>query len=224
MSKFKKARAAAEATWLQSLKDMKIDSRNLDYFKNMFAKMSDDKFRTFIDMIRDQGYIPVYQPNLTPERPDIDHLIDLCEKLGEKVYHHLTLTDFNDPSFEMETPKKYLVTWGTIRRQIQTLENKISIPDGSDTIDQLSGQVVGSDKGSSLSGTEAGILNSKDMTDCILEFVNPRGGNVEAYQQLESMIINNGYADLEDIVTEGRPTAVESLDTFLISAQVKSNI
>lgn len=224
MSTFKQAREAFEQSWLRDLKKILPGNDNYNFYKKLFSEMSDEKFKSLLDQARDVGYLPLFQHNLKASRPKIDSLIDLCQSWGEKVYHNLELTDFNSPDLTFTTPNKYLVMWGTVRRQIQTLENKISIPENNDSIDQLSGQVVGASKGSSMSNTEIGILNSKDLVSTIFEFVNPRGGNNEAYDLMEQSIIEKGYVDLGDVRTESRPTSIETLDAMLMSVQIKSNI
>lgn len=224
MSNFKQAREAFEQSWLRDLKKILPGNDNYNFYKKLFSEMSDEKFKVLLDQARDVGYLPLFQHNLKPSRPKIDALIDLCQSWGEKVYHNLELTDFNSPDLTFTTPQKYLVMWGTVRRQIQTLENKISIPENNDSIDQLSGQVVGSSKGSSMSNTEIGILNSKDLVSTIFEYVNPRGGNNEAYDLMEQSIIEKGFVDLNDVRTESRPTSIETLDAMLMSVQIKSNI
>lgn len=224
MGNFKQARKAFEESWLKDIRKILPGKDNYNFYKKLFDEMSDEKFQTLIDQARDVGYLPLFQHNLKSTRPKIDSLIDLCQSWGERVYHHLELTDFNSPDLTFTTPEKYLVMWGTVRRQIQTLENKISIPDDNDSIDQLSGQVVGASKGSSMSNTEIGILNSKDLVSTIFEYVNPRGGNNEAYDLMEQEIIDKGFVDLNEIRTEARPTSTETLDAFLMSVQIKSNI
>src|SRR6202012_3679614 len=107
---------------------------------------------------------------------------------------------------------KYMVIPMMVCRQRQILREKISIPEGTRHVDELSGQVTGPSKGSKISGPELQILYSQVLPDPIVEFIKYRGGYIKGQQLMYRSLMETGQVSLE--VLGEIPTEVKSTRTL----------
>jgi hypothetical protein len=106
------------------------------------------------------------------------------------------------------TPEKYLVVDLPVRRQRQLQRKKITIPQGTRHVDELSGQVTGPSRGSKISMPELQVLYSQDLTQPIVELIKYRGGDIKGQQLLYRSLMETGRASQKALSMT--PTAVRS--------------
>ncbi|MNC31219.1 hypothetical protein D3C75_795330 [compost metagenome] len=106
------------------------------------------------------------------------------------------------------------------------LAKKRSIPGSNHVVDERSGQASGDSKGSRLSGPEIQVNVSKGLNTAVLELVKFRGGDAEAYNQMNRQIMETGEASLTSIMAE-TPSIVKSnktLSVYLSSMMLRNNL
>lgn len=192
--------------------------------ERMIADISDAQFDKYMHDLRDEKeYLPYIMPTMGKIRLTSEKNIKIAKSLGIKLFHRVWLTDASTGETYL-TPEEYLVIDVPFRRQQQHLKKKISIPDSNKRIDEMTGQVTGSSKGSSLSGSEMQILYSQGMNESIRELFKFRGGDEVAHRNLMRNIITNGDASMnnsDDGVS--RPKSTETTSILLTSAHIKNN-
>ncbi len=192
-------------------------------YRDMFKGMSDAAFDTWINNI-EAGiqHLEIYAPNMVVNLNEDDQLA-AAKLIGvnprERIYDI-------DPATKRRylTPHKYFILSIYVRRLKQTVEDKRSVPASDQVINQLTGQVLKPDKGSSVSTVEATVLLSKDLVSTLEEFTNVRGGNIPAYAKLKADILTTGRADLSPTIYDTRPRSVSVLQAYFDGMQLDINL
>lgn len=219
-------RKAFEKQWLDDIEEILPGSLNVPFYKQWFAGQTDEQIDELVKNI-EAGLVelPMIVPIFSDSQLQVDRNLALGEKWGHVFFERIWFTDPQNPDNVYLTPKKYLVVDQTMRRQAQTIENKMGVPMTSSNIDELSGQVTGRSKGSSMTNPEAQIMYSTGLTNSLIEFLNGRGGNMEVYRAMEKSIIETGSANLNDVDTgETRPKTVQTLSNLLKAAHIGNNM
>src|SRR5690606_25458353 len=151
------------------------DKQNVELIRQQLEAMSDEQFEQYMTMLQRQDgerrpreILPYYAPNLAKSKLNIKRNLDIAEELGHKFFERLWITD-PQTNVTYLTSHAHLVVDLPIRRQAQIHEKKVSIPMDSKSVDELTGQVTGSSKGSKLSFPELQAQLSQDLTSTIIE-------------------------------------------------------
>lgn len=220
-------RKQAIEVFLQGLEQILPGSPNTEYYKKYLNGLSDEQFEKMVVAIEEGKLVlPLFKPNLTKPLLDVTRNIEIAKEWGHEFFEQLWLTDPVDPDITALTPLKYLVIELPMRRQAQTLENKMAVPTTNEFIDDLSGQPMDSSesKGSALTFPELQVLNSEGLDNAALELLKFRGGDTDAYLALEQTIIDSGSASMAQ--TDPGDSRVKSTDTLNIrlrAAHIASN-
>lgn len=207
-------RKAATEVILKWLEEMIPGGKIVEDQRRMLEALSDEDFDKMIEGFESgEETVRIAVPNLGEDKLDTNRLLATCEKIGLEPFQHLWLTDAKS-GVEFRTNEKYLVVHLPLRRQQQALVKKISIPDSSRHIDEMTGQVTGDSKGASLSAPEIQILRSQELDPMILEFIKVRGGDEKALRAAKRQIIETGTASLANLLGAG--TSVKSTTTLSI--------
>lgn len=219
------SRKDAENVWLDYVKKVAGKTNNVELYKELFEKMSDNEFDSLMTRAESGGFIlPLYFENLGNDSPDVEKMLDLGESLGVKWFQKLTLTD-HITGEAYKTPIEYLVIDLPVRRQVQHLRDKISLPASDKKRDHLTNQATGESKGASVSSPELQILADKGLLNSAEELVNARGGNEEAYRTMMDSISETGTFSLESLKDlGGKPQAVDTLKALLLGLNIKSTL
>lgn len=220
-------RKLATKVFLDGLEQILPGSKNTEFYANYLNGLTDDQFEDMIVKIEaGELILPIYQPNLSKNQLDVTRNIELASEWGHEIFTQCWVTDPQDPSITVLTPKKYMVIELPMRRQQQTLESKMSVPLNNDFIDDLSGQPMNSSesKGSALTYPELQVLNSEGLDATAMELLKFRGGDTDAYQALEQTIIENGMASMAQTDPgDSRVKSTETLNIRLKAAHIRSN-
>lgn len=222
--KFAEGRKAFMAVWLKRLEQMLPDSGNVEMYTKLLNNYSDEEFGEMIKMMQEGKLtLPVIAPNLKDIKVENSRLEALGKELGHSFYQNITITDQKDTDVTIQTPKRAMVVRVPIRRQLQTGDNKLGVPTHADVIDDSTGQVTGDSKGGAMSLAETRNLEAKGLDSVVYEYLSPLGGNNEAYQIMEDLIIEKGNVTIDEIQTDERPAVIDTVDVLFSSAHIKGN-
>jgi hypothetical protein len=181
---------------------------NGKYIRQRLEAMSPEQLDAYVEKLASgEETIPLVAPNLHDKKLSIENNIKVAKKLGYDFFHHLRLTDPETGTTYL-TPEKYLVVDLPVRRQRQLQRKKITIPQGTRHVDELSGQVTGPSRGSKISMPELQVLYSQDLTQPIVELIKYRGGDIKGQQLLYRSLMETGRASQKALSMT--PTAVRS--------------
>lgn len=201
-------------------------SPNKELLAASFKRMDDAQFAQWIDNLESgKEYVTLYAPNLAKVTLSIERNYKVAEALGFELFQQLRLTDQSTGQVYL-TPNKHLIGMLPLRRQVQMLAKKMSIPGSNHVVDERSGQASGDSKGSRLSGPEIQVNVSKGLKTSVLELVKFRGGDAEAYNQMNRQILETGEASLDSIMAES-PSIVKSnktLSVYLSTMMLRNNL
>ncbi len=201
-------------------------SPNRQLLADSFKRMDDEEFAKWIDNLENETeYVTLFAPNLAAQTLSIARNYEIAEALGFELFQQLKLTDQSTGQVYL-TPNKHLIGMLPLRRQVQMLAKKMSIPGSNHVVDERSGQASGDSKGSRLSGPEIQVNVSKGLKLSVLELVKFRGGDAEAYNQMNRQILETGEASLSSIMADS-PSIVKSnktLSVYLSSMMLRNNL
>lgn len=205
-------RAAAQAEILKWIGKIDPSGRNSKIYKELFEGMSDKQFDDYIVAIeKGEDYVSIIADNLTGKQISVDNNLKVAQEIGHEFFHQLWMTD-EITGITHLTPQKYLVIDLPVRRQIQTLVNKISIPEDNRHVDELTDQPTGVSKGSSLSLPEILVMYADGLEAGIEEMIKFRGGDLKAMNAMDKEILQTGGVKMETIRKLG--TRVKSTETM----------
>lgn len=189
------------------------------------GELSDKDFDAYMNDLRSGHEALTYTvPNLGKTRLSTGKNLEIAKELKHEFFQRIWLTDAATGETYL-TPERYLVMDLPIKRLQQHLMKKISIPEETQAIDERSGQVAKSAKGSGVSFPEFQILYSQGLEDVIRELFKFRGGDEKAYNEMRNELIRTGEVSM-DVVDPGgtRAKAVDILSILLKSAHINNNL
>lgn len=207
-------RKAATQEILKWVSEIDPSGDNTKLLTEMFSKMSDADFEAYITAIETgQDFVSLVYTNLSKSAITTDNNLKVAEKMGHNFFQRLWVTD-EVTGLTYLTPERYLTGHGPTRRQIQTLENKISIPDDNKHIDDMTDQPTGASKGSSVSQPETLALVAQGCVRGIEELIKFRGGDLKAMNAMNRSFIETGGASMDRLGQGG--TVVKATRTLSI--------
>lgn len=201
-------------------------SGNRELYVAKFKAMSDSQFEQMMKDFRDgTDVLRAVLPNGVKNGVTVEHNIKIAKTMGHSFLERIWLTS-EQTGQEYLTPQRYLVLQLPLRRQVQLLFKKISVPKNNDSVDHLTGQATGRDsKGSSITAPEAQILYSLGLTSTIEETMKIRGGDRKAMDAFDKAIINEGKGDIEQAkLAGGTVKANDALAMYLNGLHISNQI
>lgn len=188
--------------------------KNGAFMRSRLDALSEAELSAYVDRLESgEEIIPLISPNLAEHKLTLERNFAVAKELGHDFFHHLRLTDPASGTTYI-TPEKYLVVMLPVRRQRQLQRKKITIPENTQHVDELSGQVTGPSKGSKVSMPELQILYSQDLNEPLLELIKWRGGDVKGQQLLYRSLMDTGRASQRALSQV--PTQVKSNQTLKV--------
>jgi hypothetical protein len=188
-------------------------------------KLTDAEFDALMESYA-QGtdVVPLQVPNGAPQRLNIDRNLALAAELGHDFFQHLVITD-PQTGTTYQTPKKYLVVDLPVRRQIQMLTKKQSIPENNLHIDQLTDQPTGASKGAAISFPELQVLAAQQADASLRELISFRGGDRKAYNYMTKLIVQEGGANHKTLgMLNSRVKSTAVLSSFFKGMHLDNNL
>ena len=203
----KQKRKQIENMVLNTIKELDPDPNgNIKLYQDFFKSLSDVQFTKWVQSIK-EGKTKLFfffPPFKTLEN---DKLIQIAEKHNVKLFHKLVFKD--EQGREIVSSAKHLVLKLHVRRLVQSLENKIGLPEDDKHISALTGAVVKPSKGAKLDAEQCQVFLTKNLDNVLLELFDVRGGNIDAYFEFKNILLNKGEANLNEINAVTRPRSVD---------------
>ena len=190
-------RKAATAMILKYIEQILPGSPNTAFYAKRLPEMTDKEFDQFMKNLEDGTEIlTIKTPNLSKQKLSLDRNLAIAKELGHEFFQYLILTDPTTGEV-YRTPVKYLVIDVPLRRQVQLLQSKATIPENNKHVDELSGQSTGPSKGSKISFPELQVLFAQGLDATITELIKFRGGDAKAFNAMNRAIIENGGVSID---------------------------
>lgn len=186
--------------------------------------MSDEQFHTFMCDIRDgKNYIPFVAPSFKDHGVTLRNNFEVAEQFEVEFFQQVLYTDratgiqfYTKPAFIIDLP---------VKRQIQTRQSGISVPGSKMSTDDLTDQVVGDAKASSVTSPESTGALARGMTNILAEFMGVRGGNLKANRTFERDLMQTGKGSLHAAMRDGsRAKVSDTFSVILTCMHFKNNL
>ena len=218
-------RKAAEAVCLQWVDKIDPSNRTGDIYRAFFKEMNDETFDQYITALAEgRDFVAFILDNLTKHPITTENNFQVAEEMGVSFFHYIW-TEQPETGQVTRSNQKYLCLHVPVRRQIQTLINKISVPEDNKHVDDMTDQVAGPiSKASSISMPELMVLYSTGHEEVIKEFIKYRGGDLKGMREIDRLINTTGGAKMSEVDKLGTTVkATETLDTLLRAMHLESN-
>ncbi len=218
-------RKAATRELLKYIDKILPGGENVKVYEEQLGKLTDAEFDAYMEKLESgEETLFLVAPNLAKNRLSVERNLEIAKELNHNFFERLWLTDPHTGTTYL-TPIPYLVVDLPLRRQAQLLNKKISIPDNNDHIDEMTGQPTGPSKGSKLSFPELQTLYAQGLDRTIEELIKFRGGDTEAFRQMNAEMINKGSVSLDALADKGtRVKSTETLSVLLKSMHLDNNL
>lgn len=203
----------------------KIDPDGFNYarYEKLFNDLNDKQFVKLMDDLKAGNWqFHIYLPNMK-KRVSTNDVLDTADAVGCKLFHRIWITDPNTGRKYL-TRHEYPVYQIPVRRMEQFLDKKMSVPDSDTTIDGLTGQVTGKDKGSSLSNPEIQGLHSRGLSRTLDELVTVRGGDIASYGEFKRQLEEQGDGALNTLSGGSVSRTARIAQVFLDAMHIDSNL
>lgn len=186
-----------------SIRDMLPQGANADRIQKELDSLSDEDFGKYMKAISKgtdgEDCIKVYVPNFSEEQPNLERNYALAKKLGHDFFQQLVMGSDDPDSPDILTPNRYMVLKCTGRRQAQLLIEGISVSEHHQTIDQRTGAATRESAAAKVSFPELQVLAGYGMTETLRELFKGRGGDVGAFNAMNTACIRDGEVSLDSI-------------------------
>lgn len=219
-------RKKAEEFLIKVVKDADPTGRTTTMIKEQLAKMDDKRFHEFVQRVKEgKEFIPLIVDSEYCKVMDNDKALDLCDKYGVKImqrfwYRH-PVTGVKALS-NHEIPFIHL----SVRRQIETLMNKISVAEDNTRTDVLTGQPI--DGASAITQPESLLYLEKsgDLDAVLIEKLKYRGGDIEGGRLFDQALIETGKVSTSQLYEQHNTTTrvVQTADIYLTSAHYETQL
>lgn len=219
-----KNRKATEEYILSAVKDMDVTGRSYDLLKEQFGKMDDKRFDIWMQEIKaGKNFVPIYLENhMKGKRIDIDHALKTCKKYGIKIFQRFWYRD-NATGIKALSNKPHPFIHLMIRRQIETILNKMGFAENNNRFDTATGAPI--DGGSGITQPESLVYIEKRLGDPLLEKMKFRGGDIQGGRDFDQALISSGTVSINKLMENNTSTrVVQTADIYLAGALYETNL
>lgn len=198
---------------------------NRKVYEHYLGQLSDVEFDDYMEKLASgEETLFLVAPNFNDAQISIDNNLDIAEEIGHPFFERLWLTDPQSGTTYL-TPIPYMVIDLPLRRQAQTLNKKISIPENANHADDVfTGQAAGPSKGAKVSYPELQTLYAQGLDATIEELIRLRGGDEDGFKQMTNEVIKTGSVNIDTIQSKTRVKSTETLSVLLKSAHLNNNL
>ena len=218
----KKQREEIEELVLSSMKILDKSGTNTEYYKDLFARMSDNQFTNFI--AKQFPFKFHYRPSVV--EPSMDDVTKALNAIGVPLMEKITEPNVyvNKNGVPVNT-KECLVVYIHHKpvQQFITKKNKWSID--TSNRDMRTGRLVGADKGAVTSDREFESMAVQGMDKTMREFYTIKADAMTAKNLANNIIGTTGMLRLDDIPVDKNDSLSKNLmSVYMIGAHLNSNI
>lgn len=219
-------RKAAEAEALAWVKDVDLSGKTLKWYQERFAEMTDDQFVKWIeDLEAGRDYLCIISDNMNGNNISVENNLAVAKKRGVPMHERIWLVD-PKTGYRYLSNVAYPVFYLQVKRQIESIENKRSIPKiASKKKDDLTGQVSGDAAAMALSQPETQILYAMGLDAVIVESLKYRGGDIKGGEEFDRSLLETGEVSINNLLqTQTRVKSAETLRAFLTGMNYDNNL
>lgn len=218
----KKQRQEVEKLVCESMDILDKSKTNGDYYRQLFANMSDTQFYNFIKKelpFRFQ-YIP------TTVEPTMSDAIDTLKHIGVPLIENLTLPYlYTNKDGKPVGSQPAMVCYVPLKKVQQFVTKKNKWATESTNRDMKSGRLIGSDKGASESDREFESLATLDLNYTMKELAGPRADALDSKNIMYNTIGTTGMVRLSDLPDNIDDSLSRNMfNVYLIGAGFNSNL
>ncbi len=199
--------------------------KNGEISRTLLESMADADFWDYVKKINSgEETLAMFLPNHGKVLQQKD-LIKISENHNIPFWHHVIHHD-KDTELSYRSIEPHLVLKVAVRRMIQVLDNKISIPENNKFIDNLTGQPAGPSAAAKISFQELVAMYNQGMTQySIIELIKYRGGDVKGFNAMNRALIESGVVSLDGILDEtGGVKSKETAGAYLTAQHYDNNL
>lgn len=177
------------------------NSPNKELYNSILTAMTDAEFETYMRRLQSgEETIVIYRPNNASYDFDRKSLIQLGKRVGMSTLQRVWLTD-PSTGVKYRTEAEHALLRIPVRRQVQMLQKKSSIPESNNVVDERSGQAAHESKAGGISYPELQIISARGLEKTAIELIKVRGGDERAANLVNRAIAENGSAKLSSLET-----------------------
>ena len=217
-----KQRKDVENLIYKSMDIMDKSKTNTDYYRQLFANMSDSQFWSFFNKefpLRFHYKPSVVEPTMSDAKKALDYIgVPLTEKVKLNYL-------YKDENGRAVTSKPCTVVYITLKKvqQFITKKNKWS-PEIANR-NMKHGRLLGADKGSATSDREFEGLSVFQLDNVIEEFSGPKADAMESKNVMYNIIGTTGMVRLSDLPKSPDDSLSRNMfNTYLLGSHLNSNL
>lgn len=217
-----KQREEAESLIYKTLDAADKTKTNSDYYRKLFANMSDEDFMNFCKRrLPFRFHQEVFK--VEPKMYDIIEAFKVLDKpLLEKVKLPYVYTNKNGEPVESQ---ECLVIYIHLKRMKQMLTKKNSTALNIEKRDMKTGLLVGEDKGGKETDREFESLAVMGLDYTMDEFARPKADALGVGSQMSNTIMAKGFVSDKDLqLSKDDSIAKNLLNVYLLGAHIHSNL
>lgn len=222
MGNYRKEAIMVGKEWLD---DIDQSGRSTQFFLEQVEKLSDVDLEAWVSRLeKEQDYLSVIMQFNDTKSITYENNIKVAEKRGVPIFQRIW---YVDPSTKQEVlcPEVRPVYLLPVRRQIETIDYKISYSSSNMKVDAHTGQVIGDDQASRISYPELMIVYSKQLNWSLVEFMKYRGGDVKGRIEFNNLLRNTGDVAMENLLrTKTTVKSSETLQIYFLAMHWQTNI
>lgn len=225
-------RERAENRFYEILNEFDPSGANTKRWKWKFSCLNDKEFDDFMKkMFADtRRYHVDLQYNQSDSKNDkmfdIDHLEKIAKKHKIKLREYVAFPHLNkdDPDNPVVTATPVPILYINIRKMQQMVQKKNFSAGTVDSVNPLTGQVIGDSKAASLGDSQTFSLTTTNQKDTIRELLTIRADNQEGKMKMLDLIEKDGKVNYKDCkVLLDNSQSLQTLKVFLTGAMLKSD-
>jgi hypothetical protein len=217
-----KQREKAESLIYQVLDAADITKTNSDYYRKIFANMSDDDFMNFC-----KRRLPFrFHQEVFKIEPKMYEIIEAFKILNKPLFEKVKLPYIytNRDGVPVES-QECLVVYIHLKRMKQMLTKKNNTAMNIEKRDMKTGLLLGEDKGGKETDREFESLATMGLEYTMDEFSRPKADAMAAIAQMSNTIMAKGFVSDEDIqISKDDSIGKNLLNVYLIGAHIHSNL
>lgn len=217
-----KQRQEAESLIYRVMDTLDKTKTNSDYYKKIFAKMSDDDFLKFC-----KRRLPFrFHQELFKIEPKMYDIIDAFKVLDKPLLEKVKLPYyFINKDGEPVESKECLVIYIHLKRMKQMITKKNSTAINIEKRDMKTGLLTGGDKGGKETDREFESLAVMGLDYTMDEFARPKADAMSAMSQMSNLIMSQGFVSEKELnITKDDSLGKNLLNVYLIGAHIHSNL
>lgn len=217
-----KKRQQAEELIYKVMDAADVTGTNSDYYKKLFANMSDDDFMEFC-----KRRLPFrFHNQVFKVEPKMYEIVEAFKVLNKPLLERVKLPYvYKNAKGEPIESQECMVIYIHLKRMKQMLTKKNHMSMNIEKRDMKTGLLTSDDKGGKETDREFESLATMGLEYTMDEFARPKADAMDAMSQMSNEILTKGYVSSEDIVVKRNDSLGKNLlNAYLIGAHIHSNL